>query len=86
MNQPRFGQYRVIRRHVETIEYGYIEPTITTYNVLQTYRKTGFLRSRLGWIDVDKEEVPAHVMISIGCFGTDSSGWTTKFKDYIQHF
>lgn len=86
MSQPRPGQYRVIRRHVETKEDGYIDPTITSYNVLQTYRKTGFLRSKFDWIDVDKEEVPIHVLISIGCFGSDDSGWSSKFKNYVQHF
>lgn len=34
-----------------------------------------------GWRTVDREEVPAHVRISVGAFG-DTGGWTSKFASY----
>lgn len=40
-----------------------------------------------GWFrreDVlDTEEVPQHVMISLGCFG-DTGGWTSKWADLVS--
>jgi len=33
-----------------------------------------------GWKTIDREEVPAHVKISLGCFG-DTGGWVSKFHD-----
>lgn len=34
-----------------------------------------------GWQTIDHEFVPAHVTISLGCFG-DTGGWTSKFTEY----
>ncbi len=31
-----------------------------------------------GWQTVDEEEVPSHVQIAIGCFGSDP--WQSKFR------
>lgn len=35
----------------------------------------------LGWTTIDEEEVPAHVRISLGCFG-DTGGWQSKFAAF----
>lgn len=32
--------------------------------------------------ELDRETIPDHVLISLGCFG-DTGGWTSKFKEYI---
>ncbi len=34
-----------------------------------------------GWKTIDREEVPAHVRISMGAYG-DTGGWTSKFAEY----
>ena len=31
---------------------------------------------------LDREQVPDHVMITLGCFG-DTGGWLSRFKDVI---
>ncbi len=31
-----------------------------------------------GWHTIDREEIPHHVHISLGCFG-DTGGWSSKF-------
>ena len=33
---------------------------------------------------LDEEEVPSHVWIALGSLGYDSSGWKSKFKEYIK--
>lgn len=32
---------------------------------------------------IDSEEIPEHVMITLGCCG-DTGAWRSKFKDYIN--
>lgn len=34
-----------------------------------------------GWKTIDYEEIPPHVLISIGAFG-DTSGWQSKFAKF----
>jgi hypothetical protein len=34
-------------------------------------------------ISVDSEVIPGHVVISMGAFGSDSSGWKSKFSKYM---
>lgn len=36
------------------------------------------MKTRHGWETIDREEVPADVKISMGCFG-DTGGWVSKF-------
>lgn len=48
-------------------------------NVLQ--RKSRCLGLFARWIDVDKEEVPGHVEISMGCTG--DGGWQSKFAAHL---
>lgn len=31
-----------------------------------------------GWQDVEREDIPHHVHVSLGCFG-DTGGWSSKF-------
>jgi hypothetical protein len=33
-----------------------------------------------GWHTIDREEIPSHVIISLGCFG-DTGGWGSKFGE-----
>lgn len=33
-----------------------------------------------GWKTIDREEVPTHVIISLGAVG-DAGGWVSKFRD-----
>lgn len=50
---------------------GYIGEDTVHYQDLQ-------VKTPVGWITIDTEEVPDHVRISLGCFG-DTGGWTSKF-------
>lgn len=76
---PAVGDLRVVGR-IETrrVEEGYTCPDRVQMNVLQRY--TG----RVGrffphWRDVEHEDVPSHVAISVGCFG-DTGGWLSRFQ------
>lgn len=31
---------------------------------------------------IERERIPDHVIISLGCFG-DTGGWMSRFKDYM---
>jgi hypothetical protein len=31
-----------------------------------------------GWNTIDREDIPHHVLVSLGCFG-DTGGWSSKF-------
>lgn len=35
------------------------------------------------WKELDREKVPKNVWISKGAFGDESTGWKSKFKDYM---
>lgn len=34
-----------------------------------------------GWMTIDREEVPRHVVISLGAYG-DTGGWSSKFLEH----
>lgn len=40
-------------------------------------------RTVLGWVEVDREVIPEHVMITLGCFG-DVGDWKSKFSKIID--
>lgn len=75
---PRIGDTRVVGRIVRVPPArGYRDWTEAHLNVLQVYKgRLGSLFPR--WVDVETEDVPGHVAISIGCFG-DTGGWTSRF-------
>lgn len=50
-------------------------PTGETIQMLQRKRRI------FGWKTLDSEEVPGHVLISLGCLG-DTGGWVSKFTRY----
>jgi len=53
---------------------GYLGRTEVRFQQLQ-------VRLPIGWVTIDEEEVPPHVMISLGCFG-DTGGWVSKFAKF----
>ncbi len=67
--------YRIVGRVYEEEEYGYEGKYKNHYNVLQVKLNNPLLiLLNLGrWRDVEREYVPTHVLISIGCLG--SSDW-----------
>jgi hypothetical protein len=76
---PTLGARRVVRRTETRRTEGYTCHDRVEVNVLQTY--TGRLGSLFPhWMDTDFEDVPAHVAISVGCFG-DTGGWRSRFAD-----
>lgn len=50
---------------------GYVGEETIEYQDLQ-------VKTPVGWITIDTEEVPSHVRISLGCYG-DTGGWRSKF-------
>lgn len=62
---------RLIRRSKLVREYGYADYTRVYYQCLQI----GFLYF---WFDIDKEEIPSHAIIDLGCFGTTE--WRSKYS------
>lgn len=75
---PAVGDLRVVGRTETRRVEGYTCPERVQMNVLQRY--TG----RVGrffphWRDVEREDVPSHVAISVGCFG-DTGGWLSRFQ------
>lgn len=76
----------VVERRTETFterEHGY-EPCKVTRSIqsLVAVRRNiqGTIVERMV---LDTEEVPEHVMISLGCFG-DTGGWRSKFARWIK--
>lgn len=75
---PRIGDTRVVGRTVRVPPApGYRDWTEERQNILQVY-KGRFGRFFPRWVDVETEEVPAHVAISLACLG-DTGGWTSRF-------
>lgn len=75
---PQIGDTRVVGRAVrKPPAYGYRDWTEERWNVLQVY-KGRFGRFFPRWVDVETEEIPGHVSISVGCFG-DTGGWLSRF-------
>jgi len=74
---PTTGALRVVRRTETRPDYGYTCPEVVEVNVLQ--RATGRVAGLFPrWVDVDAEDVPSHVSISLGCLG-DTGGWRSRF-------
>lgn len=75
---------RLVRRSVKEYDYGYLEPTLVTYNIRQVrltrwrdvfanfFWHNSFTPR---WRDVEFEEIPNHVLISLATVGHDCSQW-----------
>lgn len=72
---------RVVGRVVREREHGYIDISEVRYNIL--LERTPILGGLLHvWKEVDREVVPDHASISLGCFG-DTGGWRSRFQAYM---
>lgn len=59
---------------------------VIAFSHSQGWGKTQHLQVKRwrGWETVDTEEVPSHVLISVGALGYDDSGWQSKFIEHIK--
>lgn len=69
-------QYRVRRfKRRQPIGYGFVGVETVDVQKLQ-------IKRWWGWQTIEEEIIPVHVVIAIGCFGEDDSGWKSKFCNY----
>ena len=76
-NGPNGKECRIRAFTKQEKVYGYTEPDAVHYQVLEE-------KTLMGWKEIDREIIPCHVKISIGCFGYDDSGWKSKFKHLMS--
>ena len=77
--------YRVVRLKFNESQIGYIGFSEEHYNVLQVKLTNwlSILRHGSLWKDVEREKIPGHALISLGCLG-DTGGWSSALLQKCQ--
>lgn len=69
-------EYKLGRIRYECRDFGYVDTYTVEENVLYRRRYLFGIKTPF-WKIVDRERIPTHVLISLGCCG-DTGGWRSR--------